>query len=193
MKMVFGSQNNFLNALWLALLLMVHIDCTGQSKNKDKMKHNYDFEKGRNSLNTLIVTEKSVQPPQKMQKTEEEWKALLTGEQYRILRLKGTERPFTGAFDKHFAKGVYHCAACNTALFLSDTKFDSGCGWPAFFQAIDRNNIKIAADYSHGMSRVEVMCAVCGGHLGHVFEDGPPPTYLRYCINSESLTFKEKP
>lgn len=154
------------------------------------MQRQYDFEKGSKSLNQLIATEKQTQPPAKVQKSEEEWKRILSGEQYRILRLKGTERAFTGKYDKHFAKGIYYCAGCQTPLFRSDTKFDSGCGWPAFFEAIDRNHIKVAPDYSHGMSRVEVMCAVCGGHLGHVFEDGPPPTYLRYCINSESLVFK---
>ena len=124
--------------------------------------------------------------------SEEEWKARLTPEQYRILREKGTERPYTGEYDQFWDAGTYECAACGAELFTSDTKFDAGCGWPSFYQGIDKSRIKEVPDRSHGMYRIEVQCARCGGHLGHVFDDGPNPTGLRYCINSASLGFKKK-
>ncbi|MBW7842476.1 MAG: peptide-methionine (R)-S-oxide reductase MsrB [Ignavibacteriota bacterium] len=129
---------------------------------------------------------------QKIIKTDEEWKRELTPEEYSILREKGTERPFTGKYWDHFEYGTYICAACGTELFESDTKFESGCGWPSYFQAIDSSRIIYKEDKSYGMIRTEVMCARCGGHLGHVFDDGPPPTGLRYCINSGSLKFISK-
>jgi peptide-methionine (R)-S-oxide reductase len=123
-------------------------------------------------------------------KTEEEWKKELSPEQFRILREKGTERAFTGEFWDHHDIGTYSCAACGQELFQSDSKFDSGCGWPSYFQAINELVISEDKDTSYGMVRTEVMCSKCGGHLGHVFPDGPPPTGLRYCINSGSLIFK---
>lgn len=125
-----------------------------------------------------------------MNKTEKEWKEVLTPEQYRILREKGTERAYTGKYWDHKAKGVYFCAGCNTELFASDTKFDSGCGWPSYFKPLKEGTIIEQADYSHGMIRTEVLCGVCNGHLGHVFNDGPKPTGLRYCINSAALEFR---
>ena len=125
-----------------------------------------------------------------IQKTEEEWKRTLTPEQYRILREKGTERPFTGKFWNTEAEGTYSCAACGQELFHSATKFEAGCGWPSFWEAIDKTKIKTEDDHSHGMHRIEVMCSRCGGHLGHLFPDGPPPTGNRFCINSGSLSFK---
>jgi methionine-R-sulfoxide reductase len=126
-------------------------------------------------------------------KTEEEWKKILTPAQYSILREKGTERAFTGKYYKTNDKGVYSCAACGNELFTSDMKFDSECGWPSFDQSIKGGKIKTATDTSYGMVRTEIMCAKCGGHLGHLFDDGPTITGKRYCVNSESLNFvKEK-
>ena len=120
-----------------------------------------------------------------------DWKKKLTKEQYHVLREKGTERPFTGKFDKFFEKGRYTCAACGQVLFTSETKYDSGCGWPAFFEA-NKDNISTKEDNVLGMQRIEVMCKKCGGHLGHVFDDGPEPTGKRYCINSVALEFENQ-
>ncbi len=127
----------------------------------------------------------------KIIKTEEEWKAQLSPEQYEVLREKGTERAFTGKFNKNKETGMYVCAACGNELFSSDTKFDSGSGWPSFFDSVDAAKVEIKRDTSHGMIRTEILCAGCGSHLGHVFKDGPKPTGLRYCVNSLSLDFKK--
>lgn len=129
--------------------------------------------------------------PEKIQKSEAEWRQLLTPDQFNILRGKGTERPFTGALLNNHDTGVYHCAACNAPLFTSDKKFDSGSGWPSFWLPVSPEAIEAHEDTSHGMRRIEVTCAKCGSHLGHVFPDGPQPTGMRYCINSASLGFEK--
>ncbi|WP_250630877.1 peptide-methionine (R)-S-oxide reductase MsrB [Rhodoflexus caldus] len=139
----------------------------------------------------LKADEKALANVEKVVKTEEEWRKSLTPEQYYILREKGTERPFSGKFYLHKEKGIYTCAACGYELFSSDQKFDSGCGWPSFFDEIGKGRIKYRTDTSHGMVRTEIMCARCDGHLGHVFDDGPNPTGLRYCVNSVSIDFKK--
>jgi peptide-methionine (R)-S-oxide reductase len=128
--------------------------------------------------------------PEKVVKSEAEWRALLTAEQYSILREKATERAFTGALTENHESGNYHCAGCGALLFLSGAKFDSGCGWPSFMLPAESEAIAEHEDLSLGRRRIEVTCARCGGHLGHVFPDGPRPTGLRYCINSASLTFE---
>lgn len=121
--------------------------------------------------------------------TDKDWHEKLTPEQYRVLREKGTERAFTGAYWDHHGEGMYRCAGCGAELFASEAKFESGTGWPSFHAPADAQNVETEVDTSHGMRRVEVHCKNCGGHLGHVFEDGPDPTGLRYCINSCSLAF----
>ena len=124
-------------------------------------------------------------------KTEEEWRRELTPEQYRVARLKGTERPFTGEYYDSKERGTYRCAACGNELFSSDAKYDSGCGWPSFTAPADEENVRTELDTSHGMIRTEVLCAACDSHLGHVFDDGPGPDGLRYCINSVVLELDE--
>ena len=152
-------------------------DSVSDSTNEESLKEN-ENKKGGNMEDKIV-------------KSEEEWKKELTPEEYQVLREKGTERAFTGKYYDHHEKGVYKCAACGNELFSSDNKYDSGCGWPSYWTPLAKDKIVLREDRSHGMIRTEVLCARCGGHLGHVFDDGPEPTGLRYCINSISIDFKK--
>jgi peptide-methionine (R)-S-oxide reductase len=138
----------------------------------------------------VIKTSISMDTTKKIVRSEEEWKKILTPEQYRILREKGTDAPFTGKLTLNKEKGMYNCAACGNELFTSDMKFDSHCGWPSFDREIEGGKITTQTDRTFGMVRTEILCGKCGSHLGHLFDDGPTSTGLRYCVNSTSLDFK---
>lgn len=160
------------NILYL-LISLVLIACKGESQNDPT-----------NTKSKQVMSNK-------VEKTEEEWKKILNPEQFDVLRKKGTEMPYSGKYYLHKEKGIYVCAACNEELFRSDSKFDAGCGWPSFSDVLDSSKVVYTQDKTAGMVRTEITCANCGGHLGHVFDDGPTPTGLRYCINSVSIDFKK--
>lgn len=163
-------KNTFITSFILMMLALTMQACGQNEKNK----------KGESSQNTDFTVVKS----------DEEWKKILPPETYEVTRKKGTEPAFSGKYDKFFKKGTYLCYDCKSVLFSSNFKFDSGTGWPSFYELPKESHVKETEDNSHGMHRTEVICGVCGAHLGHVFNDGPKPTGLRYCINSVALDFK---
>ncbi len=166
---------------FLSALLLLASSCSSQpNKNQPPMN---EPNKGNPVYSRTDTNKVSLSP--------EEWKKHLSPELYHIARQKGTERPYTSVWEHNKEKGTYYCAACGNALFVSDTKFDSGCGWPSFYAPVTKSSIIYLPDYSHGMTRTEVQCGRCKSHLGHVFEDGPPPTGLRYCINGVILDFEK--
>jgi len=154
------------------------------------------YSQNKSTINTVKMDSSKKNNPvysntdtSKVALADDEWKKILPGDVYSVARLKGTERPYTSKFESFFDKGTYYCAVCGNALFKSDTKFESGCGWPSFYEPISKTSIIYAPDNAYGMTRTEVMCGRCKSHLGHVFDDGPPPTGLRYCINGVVLDF----
>ena len=164
-----------INKISIVLIALVLVACNGNAQQrKDKKSTNKN--------------EKTMKYP--VQKTEEEWQKILSPQEYQINRLKGTEYPSTGKYNMHFEKGEYHCKGCGAKLFESDSKFKTHCGWPGFDRAIP-GSIVYVQDNSHGMQRTEILCAKCGGHLGHVFDDGPTETGKRYCVNSASIDFEK--
>lgn len=169
----------------LLLTALVHYQCSFSQETPTKKKTNMTD----SNKNNPVFSRNS---EEQVDISEEQWKKVLTPEQYYIARQKGTERPWSSKFEKFDEKGTYYCAACGNTLFQSNTKFDSGCGWPSFFEPINKKSIIYLPDNSHGMKRTEVQCGRCKAHLGHVFEDGPPPTGLRYCINGVILGFEKK-
>ncbi len=170
----------------ISFMVLISFNQFSSSKTNDIKRNN------NSSAFPDSLLRKEIVMSDKLILSEEEWKKKLTPEQYRVLRQKGTERAFSGEYWNHFEEGTYCCAGCGAELFSSDSKFDSHCGWPSYFIPLAKDRVYYVEDRSFGMIRTEVLCSNCDGHLGHVFDDGPEPTGLRYCINSVSIKFVPK-
>ncbi len=177
---------------WITILIVMLPACHEDSVNSKKQGSVANPSPASSQKENRIMKQNTSNPPERIVKSDEEWRKILTPDQYRVMREKGTEPAFTGAYWATKTPGIYLCAACGLDVFDSKSKFDSGTGWPSFWQPVTSDNVSTKSDESLGMVRIEVLCSRCDGHLGHVFYDGPQPTGLRYCINSTSLKLLEQ-